>query len=247
LELEGPHRRLHIEQVAATLSQTQGIRADAVSVVHDPDGRSRLYYGVYFRRADRKTGKLPVDANLRQDFELIQQLGDGAGARYFLKARLVRQPQPDVGDPQWSLTRAEGLYSLQVAAFEPTDDFWEYKQAAAEYCAWLRKKEYPAYYHHGPACSIVTVGTFGATAVVPSANGLPRYGPEVVRMQEDPLLMYNLVNGAIVKARVSESSDVARFNALAQSGQSAKDSKKLAVPSYSRLVPIPGRAQEAHP
>ena len=44
----------------------------------------------------------------------------------------VRMPTPDVGNPQWDLAHVPAKYSLQVAVFEPTDDFAEFKQAAVE-------------------------------------------------------------------------------------------------------------------
>ena len=135
------------------------------------------------------------------------------GERYFLQAMMVPVPLPDVGNPEWDLREVEAMYSLQVAVFEPTDDFHEYKQAAADHCAFLREKGYEAYYCHASACSMVTVGTFGEEAVhggrvkatMRDERGRPfsgisyvtDYAPEVVRLQRDELLKHNLVNGAV--------------------------------------------------
>jgi hypothetical protein len=238
LELSGPFRQDQLEQVAETLRRTPGIRAQDVFSEHGSGDRSALYYGTYPRRKN-KSGQLTMPEALRRDFELVRQLADEQGRHYFVKALIVRKPQPDVGDARWALTQAPGVYSLQVAAFEPTDDFWEVKQAAADYCQWLRGKGYEAYYHHGPACSIVTVGSFGAEAVIPSDRGLPRYSAEVVALQRDPLLAHNLVNGGIVRARPADSSDVVRFNMLGRKGVQAPPVEAVPVPS--RLVPVPGR------
>jgi hypothetical protein len=130
-------------------------------------------------------------------------------------------PTPDVGNPLWALTNAEGVYSLQVAVFEPTDSVWEYKKAAAEYCAVLRRKGYEAYYHHASACSMVTVGSFGPEVVIPQDRGPPRYSAEVLALQQEELLKYNRVNGGIMRTKTAQGAS---------------------VPVPSRLVEIPGRA-----
>jgi len=127
-------------------------------------------------------------------------------------------PMPDVGNPDWALAKVAAAYSLQVAVFEPTDDFWDYKQAAADYCTYLRERGYQAYYHHATAASTVTVGTFGEEAVTFPPTGLPYYHPKVIAMQQDELLKYNRLNGKIYHAKT----DDGRF-----------------VPVESRLVKIP--------
>jgi hypothetical protein len=268
-----------VEQIAETLKQTPGIRASEVFIRHDPDGFTRLYYGRYYRKLDSKTGRRPIPEQLRRDLEFVAQLGDEAGRRYFARARTIPEPQPDVGNPEWALTRASGVYSLQVAAFEPTDDFWEFKKAAADYCEWLRKKGYEAYYHHGESCSIVTVGSFGAEAVrplrrrvgtnaggsapakstpgpapapaaaaeagpIPEGVWVSEYSPEVAALQQDELLKYNLLNGAIVRARMIPNEDMP--------GGPVKPEKKKAgkfdgVPVPSLLVPIPKQAKDLVP
>ena len=208
----------------------------------EADGFARLYYGTYYRRTDPKTGKRPIPPQMRKDLDFLKQLVDQAGHPYFLGALPVRMPTPDVGNPEWALARAQGVYTLQVAVFEPVDDFFEYKQAAAEFCAWLRKKGYEAYYYHGRAGSVVTVGSFGHDAVVTGAGGAPQqssyamgkvlgskavvtetdgstnYSAEVLALQRDELLKYNLVNGAIYKIR---------------------NNQGVLVPVPSRLVRIP--------
>lgn len=243
LELRGPYRMQNLEQIASVLRQTQGIDPSEVSVQDGLDETARLYYGTYWRRTNPKDGRRETPEKLRQDLAMIKQLTDGAGTYFFRQALVVRKPTPDVGHPEWVLTRANGAYTLQVAAFEPTDAFWEYKQAAAEYCAYLRKQGLEAYYLHSDACSIVTVGAFGPDAVVetrvpvqsggydeekpPPPPGAAQnhawaitttYSPEVLRLQRHELCRYNLVNGAIVRPREGD---------------------KVGEPVPSMLVPIP--------
>lgn len=220
MELAGPNRLQHVEQFAQTLKHTPGIRSGDVSVRNASDGYARLYYGTYYRRIDRKTGKRNMPAQMRRDLGMLKELGDASGQHYFLRAIPVRMPTPDVGDPEWNLSNVDASYSLQVAVFEPTDEFWEYKRAAAELCAFLRRKGYEAYYHHSDASSVVTVGAFGPEAVIVKGPMKTYYSAEVRALQRDELLKYNLLNGAIYKIRNSQGE---------------------AVPVPSRLVQIPRR------
>jgi hypothetical protein len=90
---------------------------------------------------------------------------------------------------------------LQVGVFEPTEEFWEYKQAALEFCELLRNKGYEAYYYHTDSASMVTVGTFDEDAVIAHPRGLPSYSGEVLALQrQDELLQYNRLNGAVYSA-----------------------------------------------
>jgi hypothetical protein len=210
------------------LKRTAGIRPDDVFVMEDPDGSARLYYGRYRRLFDPRTGKDQMPARLRADLTLLRELGDSSGRRFFLQALPVRMPQPDVGNAAWDLSKVQASYSLQVAVFEPTGDFMEYKQAAADYCAELRARGYEAYYHHGPASSVVTVGAFGPDAVRNVSDGRvwqTAYSSEVLALQGDELLKYNRLNGYVYRTRNAE-------GAL--------------VPVPSRLVEIP-RKEEAQP
>ena len=218
LEVQGPARRQQIEQFAQSLRRTTGIRPKDVFVRDEADGFARLCYGTYYRRTDPKTRKRSTSPQLLSDMELIKQLGNETGQRYFGGAILVRTPMPDAGKPEWALTRATGVYSLQVAVFEPNDDFWEHKQAAAQYCEFLRKKGYEAYYHHASASSMVTVGSFGPEAVLKNPTGLPSYSNQVLAFQRDDLLKYNLLNGGVY---------------------SILDGKGGRTPVPSRLVEIP--------
>lgn len=200
-EVQGADRALQIERIAAALRRTPGIRPNDVFVRVEGDAFARLYYGTYYRRTDPETRKRSMPAQMREDLELVRQLGDETGRRYFLHARPVRMPMPDVGDPAWALERVRARYSLQVAIFEPTDDFQEFKRAAAEYCAWLRKQGYEAYYHHANASSMVTVGAFGPEAVITGKDGRTYYSSAVLALQRDTNLRYNLLNGSPYRVR----------------------------------------------
>lgn len=204
MEATGPQASTHIEQIADTLRQTPAIDSDEVTVVHDQDGNSRLYYGTYYRRLNPETGRRSIPRELARDLEMIKTLGTGGSVFFFRRAMKVRKPQPDVGNPDWRLTRSGGAYTLQVGVFEATDEFFEYKQAAAEYCAALRSKGYDAYYHHDSACSVVTVGTFAEGAVVTTVvrergmtRRVTRFSDEINALMRDDLLKYNLWNGML--------------------------------------------------
>ena len=199
MEIQGPDAPVIAQQVADSLRQTPGIRPEEVSVLDESDGYWRVYYGTYFRRDEASA----LPRKLREDLNLLRELGDAAGQRYFIRALPVRKPQADVGRPEWNLAHVDAVYSLQVAAFEPTAKFWEFKNAAAEYCAFLRSRGYEAYFHHGVSTSVVTVGRFGKDAVVRDAAGRTLYSSEVQRLQDDELLKYNLVNGGVVKVKTA--------------------------------------------
>jgi hypothetical protein len=222
--VHGPHRAQHVQQFAETLRRTTGIRPADIRVTEGADGFARLHYGKYSRRTDPKTGRRSMPTKMREDLNLLKQLGDASGRRYFLEAMPVRMPTPDVGNPEWVLVNVPATYSLQVAAFEPTDDFWEYKRAAAEFCKFLRQKGYEAYYHHTSASSIVTVGAFGPGAVRTGSDGRTYYSPAVLALQQNELLKYNLVNGSIYRIR---------------------NDRGTTVPVPSRLVVIPRNPGDA--
>lgn len=203
LELRGPSARSDAERIAETLRNTPGVRGDEVFVLAGNDS-ARVYYGTYPVKNAKKESKQSIPPQLRDDLLMLRQLGDPAGGRYFLRALPVRMPTEDVGNPDWALSQAKGLYTLQVAVFEPTGEFTQYKDAAAEFCKLLREQGFEAYYHHTDAASMVTVGAFGSDALVPPPRdqksgtiGIPTYHPRIIGMQQQELLKYNLLNGGI--------------------------------------------------
>ena len=202
LEMRGPYGMENVERIAETLRNTPGIKATDVFYIDEADEMVRLYHGLYYRKTDRKTGKRSKPRKLRKDLDTIKHLGTKSGDYFFLRARTVRLPTKDAGNPAWNLANIDGAYSLQVAFFEPTDEFWDFKATAAEYCAVLREKGFEAYYFHTEASSCVTVGIFQEDAVVPRPQGLPTYSAEVTSLQQsDDLLKYNRLNGAVYRAK----------------------------------------------
>ena len=180
LRFRGPDAADHAEQFAAVLQRTGGIDPGRVVVIPDPPDIQTIYYGLYYRTTDPETGQRNTPKKLEQDRKLIKSLSmmdeSGTSRFPFLLARAVRVPRPDVGPPEWCLKHVDARYSLQVAAFEPTDEFWDYKEAAVAHCRMLRERGYEAYYHHGEGASIVTVGAFGAEVLTIPQRGLPIKG-----------------------------------------------------------------------
>lgn len=258
LEYPGLQHHAQMQQIADALKNTKGIKAAEVRLETESDGYIRLYYGTYFRKTDPKNGKRDIPKKLREDLDLIRELGVGPGQNVFIRARMVPMPIPDVGNPEWALTTAKGIYTLQIASFEPTDDFWDYKAAAAEFCEYLRGKGYEAYYHHAAGGSVVTVGAFGSDAIIEQTMGPPRYSQEIVALQEDELLKHNLLNGGIVKTKKAAATFVTDVSSTGSSSNSRTpgspnvvmkgaavdlmpDANSEGVPVLSRLVFIPGR------
>ncbi len=204
LEAPGATGAERLKKVAASLRRSPEIRADDVFVQTGSDGTARLCYGEYRRPVDAKTGKRSTPADLRGDLALIRELADDAGRRFFYMALPIRKPMPDIGDPAWRLSGVAAKYSLQVAAFEPTDDFGDFKEAAVAFCKLLRERGYEAYYHHTESGSLVTVGAFGSDAVFIGVDRRTYYIAEVRKLQEEELLRYNLVNGSIHRIRTPE-------------------------------------------
>lgn len=197
-EFTGPERRRNCETQASNLKRTQGIRPEDVYIRHDEVKKvSLLYHGEYQRRRNRRTDRLSQSERLREDIALILDLGDYRG-RFFAGARAVPAPLPDVGPPEWSLSQAEGVYSLQVAVFYPEGNFRQYKKAAITYARALREEGYEAYYYHGQTKSMITVGAFGEDAVVPIDKANKKYSEEVEELRRsDKRFLYNYENGQV--------------------------------------------------
>lgn len=166
LELRGTDSQTQAESVAESLRQTAGIKADAVRV-EQAGGASTIYYGTYYRKMDRKTKHLVVTKEMSKDMRLIKELGVPGRGHYFNQAKFVPMPSADVGNPEWALARANGVYSLRIGVFYNEPGFYERKDAAAEYVKALREKGHSAFYRHGLINSEVFVGEFGADAVKP--------------------------------------------------------------------------------
>ena len=237
LEMSGPYARSWVEHVADVLRRVPSVRGDAVFIREGTEGNVRLFYGTYLVKKDKKTGRQLFPRSIDRDVVMLKELASDIGEHYFIYARKVQTPQPDVGNRQWILSRASGAYSLQVASFTPIDKSPRFKQAAADYCARLREDGFEAYYWHSDDCSIVTVGSFGEDAIIPHRQGVPnqigsrttspgtyiegkRYSEQVLAMQRSELFKYNYVNGHLHRSYYQG---------------------RVALPPRSRLVPVPSR------
>jgi len=122
-----------------------------LSVVHKT-GHSELYWGRY----------ATVDA-AQSNLAKAKAFRTPAGVPLFAQAIVVPLQLDDIGPAEWNLKNAKGgAYSLLVAVFkdDPERKYTGRRRRAVELCEKLRQKEYEAYYHHGPAVSDVTIGTF---------------------------------------------------------------------------------------
>jgi hypothetical protein len=195
MEVRGMDRRQRAESIAEALRHTPGLNGNQVSVVHDSE-RSRIYYGRYWRAGDKNTGKFAMPRELIMDRLLIKDLTFN-GDRYFLESRIMPEPTPDVGNPNWRLDRNPGVYTLRIALFFSEPGFTKRREAAAAYCEELRNKGHEAYYRHGDFTSEVFVGSFGEDALYEARKSgvlvsLP--SPEVQALQEKETFRFELWN-----------------------------------------------------
>lgn len=205
-ELTGPYHDQNCASLAQSLRQTPGILPNAVRCDDDSNNQiSRLYYGSYRRRVDPDTGRRDLPTQLRRDLQLIQNLGDDQNRRFFATARTVLLVRPTrSGNPDWELTGTEGSYSLQIAVFYPEAGFSEPRRAAVELVAELREEGVEAYYYHGDVQSMVTVGSFDESALIPTESGTPMLSAKVRALQaSDPRFKHNYENGHVVTKRLN--------------------------------------------
>ncbi len=123
----------------------------------------------------------------------------------------VRPADEEMG--QYDLRRAasRGRYTLQIGFYEGEGR----KQAAEKKARRLREEGTPAFYHHGPKRSVVTVGVFGEEAVTRTPDG-KQYSSRVKALRKR--FPWNRANGEVTVAKL-------------------KSGKKVKQPSF--LVRIP--------
>ncbi|MGH7176390.1 MAG: hypothetical protein ACREJC_03325 [Tepidisphaeraceae bacterium] len=125
------------------------------------EGESVLYYG-YYRQIDERLDK-KESTRARQDKSKIQVMKDVNGERIFALSMFVPLEAPDpTAPPEWELSRAQGFWSLQIAAYK---DSPERKQAAVETVREMRAHGIQAYYHHGETVSSVCIGAWPREAI----------------------------------------------------------------------------------
>ena len=117
---------------------------------------SALYWGQYKTRPAAKPALKQARAHR-----------DQRGNQPLSEAVITLSPGSDKGPPMWNLLNCRGSYSLLVATFadEPSASHVGRRDFAVAYCRQLRHHGRPAYYHHGPSNSSVTIGSFGPGAV----------------------------------------------------------------------------------
>ncbi|HUT57429.1 MAG TPA: hypothetical protein VNA25_06220 [Phycisphaerae bacterium] len=144
----GPHHVADSSRCKRATGELTGWKG--LFVVHE-QASSTLYVGHY-----ATTGAA------RKDMEVIRRWTTPADLRPFQLAVIVRRAVENVGPPEWDLTSAVGDYTVVVGTFcnEPKQGIRNRKQYAVANCRDLRAKGYDAYYHHGPAQSLVTIGAF---------------------------------------------------------------------------------------
>lgn len=212
ITIDGPNRLRAAQNYADALRKVKGLRPEQVQVV-DEAGQSSLFYGRYRRTYDAVRQRESYQPDPRKDLELIRQLSfpaedAGGGARYlwpFHLATLETLPTARGELARWELTNAAGYYSLQVAVFYDVDEFRGRRLACEQYCKLLREQGEEAYFLHGPAMSIVCVGSFPKQAIQSYQETDPFTGRiKVSQKIVDPKMLdlqrkypHNLHNGRI--------------------------------------------------
>ena len=232
---EGNRREETADRLATLLKQNDRLAAGRVWVQHE-DPASRIFYGDYqlhYRQAqtdgkDKSKGDLVIELSdeIKRDLRYIRELA--LGDQYpFFSARPIPKPQPFAGKPEWDLRNASGLYTLNVGVTFPTPELHDYRQAAYEWVADLRKRGHQAYYYFDPQRSTasICVGTFGDEAFVLDAQGRKGYSAAVKSLQAKEEFKYNLENGHLVYNWVSN----------------PETNQRERIPNYSFLAQIPQR------
>lgn len=157
----------------------------------DGAGKVTVYRGRYMDPQG-----LAVMADLRQT-RMIQIDGRQrfADAQVVSLSQELAPPNPETGaTADMNLQRYFGkeLWSLQVAIFNELYGS-DYHKAAERAAAELRKKNFQAYYHHGPRSSSVTIGLFTYDeAWVRTPGQQDSYSPLIRQLQEQyPYTMFN--------------------------------------------------------
>ena len=121
---------------------------------------SDLYWGKYASKDAAKA-----------DMERARNWRNSRNVQVYLKtAEVVPIPGVDIGPPEFNLKNAGGVYTVLIATFYDAPESCE---CAVEYCKVLRAGGEEAYFYHTDVQSIVTIGTFDASAIkeVREANG----------------------------------------------------------------------------
>jgi len=131
-----------------------------LEVVHK-DSHSELYWGRY-----RSMPAAEPDLKTARTWHV-----PNVARTAFPFPKVVLIPGKEVEKSEYNLRNvSEGHWTVLVAIYidDPSQNFVgrDRQKHALEYCDWLRKQGYEAYYHHTPGRSQITVGTFPENAVV---------------------------------------------------------------------------------
>ena len=128
------------------------------------------------------------------------------------------------------------MYTVLIETYynDPNKDFHTRKETAVKRVEELRQNGEQAYYYHGPANSMVTIGSFPGSAVTIVKEGAVNrqriVDPQIRRILTDPRHQYLLTNGT---AREFWYGDV-----------HTRDFRPRSTYRPSYVVRIPGRGEE---
>ncbi len=147
-----PTHKQDAERDKQTVIDTAGW--DDIYVVHKA-GWSELYRGRYSTESSAKRAAAKA-----------KKYRTPAGGQPFVRATVMPLPEEDVGPPEWNMTRTGGMFTVAVAEFYdvPAAGYVGRKKFAVDCCRAFRNDGLEAYYYHGPAKSIVGIGSFGESA-----------------------------------------------------------------------------------
>ena len=168
-------------------------------VIHQ-EAESVVYCGFYrsiqepageaMKAMDRKTAEqLRKDIqHAQQDRKYVTELADQQGNKVFQHVFFVEITSPDpVAPPEWNLCNADGVWSLEIAAYK---DSPKRKEAAVEAVRAARQQGLPAYYYHGETISSVCIGAWPRSAVQQPQDSI-----EVPASEQEVLVLPQAISG----------------------------------------------------
>jgi len=187
-------------------------------IVHRED-HSLLFWGKYASLAD-------AQPNLKKAKKYLTP----AKVKIFTKAIVVPLPgKKIVGPPEWNLdnTDPKYVYTVLVAEFHnvPEADYVGREKFAVELCKQFRKEGLAAFYRHGTAESIVTVGLFGKSAIQETPKG-----NRMIRTVKDPAI--NRIFKKFPKLAVN-----GREKIITTVDPKTRQIKKIPAPTYLTKIP----------
>ncbi len=157
----------HVKQSKLYRDKTKELAGwSGLEVVHK-DTSSELYWGEY-----RSTEDAQDDLKTARTWRV-----PNVNRAAFPFPRIVLLPGHEVEIPEYNLANASGHWTVLVAIY--VDDAKqgfvgrERQRHALEYCTFLRKEGFEAYYHHVPGRSQITVGAFPEKAIVMETRASP--------------------------------------------------------------------------